>query len=131
MLIYELIVAIMLQKRDTVLNDRRCNQTIDGIANRAAFAPELPIDGSAQFKRGPISTKVNKTLEKSLRGHKLLIVSNTLQNLRQDEATTAYILPCLNRLLQSRDLGRLNTMEKVDPNRRINKYLHAVRVLRI
>jgi len=131
MLVDELIVAVVLQKGDTVLNDDSGNQAIDGISDGAPRAPKLPIDGGGQLKGRPIIVKVDKSFEQTLGGHKLVIVSDALKDLCQHKATAAYVVPSLNRLLEESDLGRLSPAEKIDPNRRIDEKLHGVRVVRI
>lgn len=54
MLVNEPVIAIIFQKIYTMLPDYGCNQTVNRVADRYPFAPEVPVDSRTRLESGTV-----------------------------------------------------------------------------
>jgi hypothetical protein len=86
-LIDVLKIPIVLQKRDTVLNNDSGDQTVDRIPDCPAFPPQFPTDRRSQFKSRPIVGEVDQSAKQAFGGNKLLLLPDSLQNFGEENAS--------------------------------------------
>ena len=114
MLVNEFVIPVVLQKIHAMLNDRGGDQTVNGISDGDAFAPQFAVNRRAKLERRPVVFQISQILKLPFDGNEFLLIADALQNFKQHETAVTNFIVILKALLKFDGLHRFTPVEKVN-----------------